>query len=63
MSDLVGTRNLTYPGDFRASVGQVVGPDMFDGFWMIQSAEYVEGRTRVGLNPNSDEWSRIKKIA
>lgn len=48
-----GSRQLTYPGDRTASVGQIVGPDSFGGLWKIVSAAYSTqtDKTTVGLNP------------
>jgi len=48
-----GSRQLTYPGDRTASVGQIVGPDSFGGLWKIVDAVYSEEtqKTTVGLNP------------
>lgn len=61
MSDVEGVRHLNYQGDQTGSIGQIVGPDQFDGFWKIVAAEHVNGRTRVGLIPHADAWSRIKR--
>lgn len=44
-------RKLTYPGDRTASVGQILGPDMFGGMWKIVYASYSDGKTTVRLNP------------
>ena len=46
-----GVRKLTYPGNRTFSVGQILGPDMFGGMWVIVSASYSNGKTSVGLNP------------
>lgn len=49
-----GVRKLTYPGDRTASVGALVGPDMFGGWWKIVDAVYSEetNKTTVGLDPH-----------
>lgn len=47
-----GARKLTYPGDRTSSVGQILGPDMFGGMWVIASAfYYANGKTSVGVKP------------
>lgn len=39
--DLDNRRTLTYPGDTRSTVGQVVGPTLAGEYLVIDEVEYV----------------------